>query len=690
DDPLRTWVRFKEIYLDECMRLEGRGTRRRLVTCPGCNLAKPPCIRCQECFGGTLFCVDCMVERHKCLPLHIVEQWNGSFFQTVSLRQLGVRVQLGHPVGEGCPFQKAGPRDFIIIHLNGFHNVRLDFCNCPGQAPAFVQVLRAGWWPATPLEPQTCATMAVLRLFQIVNLQGKVSAFDFYRALEKATDGWALTKLPDRLAPWVRMIREFRHIKMTMRAGRGLELEPTGIRGTSPGELATVCRACPLPGVNLPDDTSCMRKTELYIYRLIIAHDANFRLANRMRSTEQADPSLCPGGAYFVATQPYAAFLKAYTHDKEISNCVAFAALMLANMKRAKGIASSGVGGVSCGRHELFRPNGLGDLQKGERYANMDYIFMSSIAGSGVQELLDIPPAKVAFVVPAFHIEAHESKCRNRYSSRRKKGMGRSDLEGVERLWSWIRGAASSTREMGPGHHRDTLDDFCSYANWLKILGMGGLFLRHMVEAIPEAIGHRQAFEEFEEGLRKDRPGEVEKWEEMVARWDADPEEPNPYMSTESGNATMADVRLQLAEEARIREQEGRAAMHDSTPSAFIMLALDVELVQHTVAAEVKTTGPNPTPLQKAGMQDRRTAILKKIRRVRELQGVYMPRLYTHLHPDGEGYDERRSVNAEDVRLHLPSSLTAVIHAEVAHPDVVDIESRLRFAEMSDALDELR
>ncbi|KII83451.1 hypothetical protein PLICRDRAFT_58398 [Plicaturopsis crispa FD-325 SS-3] len=330
-----------------------------------------------------------------------------------------------------------------------------------------------------------------------MTVMGKVSAFDFYRALEKATDGWALTKLPDRLAPWVRMIREFRHVKMAMRAGRGLE--PTGIAGTSPGELATVCRACPLPGINLPDDWRDAPPAKAYIYRLIIAHDANFRLANRMRSTEQADPSLCPGGAYFVATKPYGAFLKAYTHDEEISNCVAFAALMLANMKRAKGIASSGVGGVSCGRHELFRPNGLGDLQKGERYANMDYIFMSSIVGCGAQQLvasydiacqwsknfwarmmklparirLDIPPANVSFVVPAFHIEAHESKCRNRYSSRRKKGMGRSDLEGVERLWSWICGAASSTREMGPGHRCDTLDDFCSYANWLKILGMG-------------------------------------------------------------------------------------------------------------------------------------------------------------------------------------------------------------------------
>ncbi|KII83049.1 hypothetical protein PLICRDRAFT_119895 [Plicaturopsis crispa FD-325 SS-3] len=364
DAPLKTWIQFREQYLDETLCLEGRGTPRKSPTCPGCHL-KTACYRCRDCYGGSLVCLECTVTRHRRLPLHIVEKWNGSHFHTVPLRQLGLRIQLGHPVGEGCPFKKPGPRDFVVIHLNGLHNIGINFCECPGQAAPFAQVLRAGWWPATPLEPQTCATMETLRLFQVVNLQGKISAFDFYRALEKATDGWDLTKLPDRLAAWTLMIREWRHVKGAKRAGRGHD--PSGIAGTRKGELATLCCACPLPNINLPEDWSRAPPSKAYLYRLILGHDANFRLANRMRSTEQADPSLCPGGAYFVDTGPYAAFLKNYTHDKEISNCVAFAALMLANLKRTKGIASSGVGGVSCGRHELFCPNGLGDLQKGER-----------------------------------------------------------------------------------------------------------------------------------------------------------------------------------------------------------------------------------------------------------------------------------------------------------------------------------
>jgi len=56
------------------------------------------------------------------------------------------------------------------------------------------------------------------------------------------------------------MVREWRHIKMTKRAGRGHDM--SGIAGTSEGELAIRCRACPQPGINLPQgwENSCAEK----------------------------------------------------------------------------------------------------------------------------------------------------------------------------------------------------------------------------------------------------------------------------------------------------------------------------------------------------------------------------------------------------------------------------------------------
>jgi len=47
------------------------------------------------------------------------------------------------------------------------------------------------------------------------------------------------------------MVREWRHLKSLKRGGRGHSL--TSIAGTQEGELAVQCRACPSPGINIPE-----------------------------------------------------------------------------------------------------------------------------------------------------------------------------------------------------------------------------------------------------------------------------------------------------------------------------------------------------------------------------------------------------------------------------------------------------
>jgi hypothetical protein len=41
----------------------------------------------------------------------------------------------------------------------------------------------------------------------------------------------------------------------------------------------------------------------------------------------------------------------------------------MADMKILKGLAATGIGTVDCARHDMKLANGVGDLQKGERYA---------------------------------------------------------------------------------------------------------------------------------------------------------------------------------------------------------------------------------------------------------------------------------------------------------------------------------
>lgn len=124
-----------------------------------------------------------------------------------------------------------------------------------------------------------------------------------------------------------------------------------------------------------------------FIYWLTLASDACFRFKNRLRSSDAKDPTLGPGWSYFVNHGPYLEHCKLYATEEEVmchviftvhvylsnyhslqmSTCAGFAAIHLANLKGIKGHRTSGIGGVCCARQQCWRPNGVGDLQKGER-----------------------------------------------------------------------------------------------------------------------------------------------------------------------------------------------------------------------------------------------------------------------------------------------------------------------------------
>lgn len=52
----------------------------------------------------------------------------------------------------------------------------------------------------------------------------------------------------------------------------------------------------------------------------------------------------------------------------QISTCSGFQTLAHAETKNTAGLRCTGIAMCICSRHEFVRPNGVGDLQKGERY----------------------------------------------------------------------------------------------------------------------------------------------------------------------------------------------------------------------------------------------------------------------------------------------------------------------------------
>jgi hypothetical protein len=76
-------------------------------------------------------------------------------------------------------------------------------------------------------------------------------------------------------------------------------------------------------------------------------------------------------------------------------------------------------------------------------------------------------------LVPKFHLNAHVEKCRTEFSFNLEPGVGRTDGEAPERGWANTNRLASSTKEMGPGMRRDTLDDHFGDWNWKKVTAIG-------------------------------------------------------------------------------------------------------------------------------------------------------------------------------------------------------------------------
>ncbi|KAJ7075464.1 hypothetical protein B0H15DRAFT_791789 [Mycena belliarum] len=170
---MSVWAReFRDETLDEMLRGEGRGAPEFYAKCGACK--KPdPLFRCarQTCIGPAMYCEDCIVSMHRQLPTHMVEMWSGEFYIPMPMNELQVeaRMQLGHAPGTYCPKATSAHRDFVIMDTLGIYTVKLNFCGCDTRITHRQQLMRACLWPATSLDPQTCATFNAIRLFEVQN-----------------------------------------------------------------------------------------------------------------------------------------------------------------------------------------------------------------------------------------------------------------------------------------------------------------------------------------------------------------------------------------------------------------------------------------------------------------------------------------------------------------------------------------
>ncbi|KAJ7075020.1 hypothetical protein B0H15DRAFT_792356, partial [Mycena belliarum] len=315
DRPLNVWLEDDlEDFLDEIIRDEGHGDYTGRIRCTECRSPLIDEYRCDGCFTRAPFCDVCIVALHQDNPFHIVQHWSGSAWKRMGLRALGLRMQLGHRRGEICPgvlartpeeVEAAETDSFCIVDTEMIHEVSLDFCTC-GTAPSrTVQLLRARLYPATTLRPRSAATFRVLRKFHMMSFESKCSAYEFYNALARKTNNTGTFQPRNRYSEFLRMTREWRHIQMLKRSGR---IHITGgARDIEAGACALLCPACPQPGKNLPTEGEwrTVSREKRFLYALFLAIDANFRMKRKQVSSEEADPGLNRGAAFYSEVKAY-------------------------------------------------------------------------------------------------------------------------------------------------------------------------------------------------------------------------------------------------------------------------------------------------------------------------------------------------------------------------------------------------
>ncbi|KAL0571417.1 hypothetical protein V5O48_010552 [Marasmius crinis-equi] len=715
------WMeKYRDKYLDECLRQEGRGDFG-FEGCPDCEARgvkeeeRPKGVyRCKTC-SPDLVCASCCVRRHRREPLHHIQFWSNGTFKDSSLASIGLIWHLNH-LSNPCPNPQKAHQHFQIIHTNGIHHVNVMFCGCNRTIPHYQQLMRRRIYPSTQGVIRTCATFEALDLLHMLSLVTKAGTYDLYRTLQKLTFNGGVDSHKPRYRALQRMLLQWRHLKMLKRAGRGHE--PDGIANTKDGDLAILCPSCPRPGVNLPEGWNQAPKEKRFLYALYLCLDFNFRLKNQLVSSWTRDPGLGDGWAYFVPRKPYEDHIARHMDEKDVSTCVGFAALAQRTTRSSKGLRYTGVGAVLCARSEMVMPNGVCNLEKGERYCNSDIIFafvmrrylewllllivaydimcqwmvnLSRRMQNWPQEMRLPSSLYMTPVIPKFHHPAHqEDKEHDRLNCNYAKGLGDCDCECAERMWSSLNPAAPSTKPMGPGSRVLVLNDHFGFYNWGKYVGTGTTLARRYLLAVKT----RNQQTEAHRGLTASLPQELRScWEQICQQWEdskrgdkaIDPFRPKKaYLS-------QRQVEKELAEYESDRLRAGGISYHNTSASAFLTLGLELEDSQRKLV-RIASGGSNSTDTQSKSLTEQRSVLRTKIRNWSLIRHIYMPGLLRALQEMDEGFPDLTAddLDPERIPLWLPSTLPGDKRSAACQEGLENMEERLREAQCADALDSIR
>ncbi|CAG2209726.1 unnamed protein product [Mytilus edulis] len=418
------------------------------LNCHDCGIRCEDLYRCIDCISWPVICGSCLDLRHQHPHLHVFEKWmHGAFigYAPPTLPWKGKQHEL-------CTTSYL--KEIVVIDDKGRQHLRtIQFCSCEDEA---VTLLSYNLWPASPKTPHLAFHMDLLRWLNGLLLECHVSVKGFCEALKA---------------------RQPKLYKMLV-TKEGKEIYKSLMAETIHHFRQYVYQMDYMTDYYPDLDDGCNCPACFEAETSIFCFDADFQL---VRKSSSGYNWIAPKheDRFFVQQKLVDDFIKDYNTPKIEKDCSDFQA---GNDIRSKAknnkLSETAVFGATC-RHDF--PQKFFSLKHGEklgyavfllelllkknsdRQMHISYdiacLLKKHLEKAGRNDLLE----KLTFSVPIFHCYGHSISCQILLGPRRTENHGLTDGEGIERLWSYLGGFSTITKEMTPENRTDLLTDGLIY-----------------------------------------------------------------------------------------------------------------------------------------------------------------------------------------------------------------------------------
>ncbi|TEB06358.1 hypothetical protein FA13DRAFT_1760159 [Coprinellus micaceus] len=653
NDYMQDWLPLRSEYLQIILDSQQQPPE----TCHNCR-DQAITYRCLTCCTNNYLCWACCGECHDQHPLHRIEVWTGSHWEPSWLWRLGVCGILGHR-GRRCPHapskNKRSSPPLLPPHNDTSYGAspegrKLDgnsvlVCSCMGAEELHIQLLKAGFYPATSTETRTVFTFELLDLYLAETLECHTATHSFYSKLQRLTNESFPSSVPDRYRELLRVGRQWRNLKELMTPGEG--------------DLALFCAACPQPGINLPD--SWQLDPEQWVYTRVNVMDGNFICIHRMLKNQEGDMVWLKGNGegFMTSKGPYDTYVENAVEDKEVSKCYNYRAIADRG-KAYKGCDASGIGAAACGRHGAFIPTSVLDFQKGERQMNMDYCWTKSVQYGRMKDaphllyLYDIncqypvnlnirlkrydcleKPSlldKTTWGIGTWHVHGHKESCLARFSPSFIPGAGRVGGEILESLWSRTNDIGRTSSIMTRAHRSEVLDANLNDSNTKKMQDLPNTLSDKLLSSAKELDEARADFDHLDSTASE---SQRKAWPALL----------QSALTQRKTNLKAMDIftvhiskrmfsyvtsflsKSRRAVQTRLINEENSKGGHARGVPKWLTLGIDIQQLQQQVIQFVRRCGDSPTEAHALDIATRRERILLRIQEHTNLAGSLFPLL---------------------------------------------------------------